>query len=131
LAEMLVGISERLLTVGRERVAVQPDAHSAVVALIDWHVDFALRHKPLIILQDRDWQSLPADAREQVRTLQLEYVDLWADQLLAVHPDLARDDCLAMAHAAFGLINSTPHSAVISEPRLRTLLTEMARACLC
>jgi hypothetical protein len=31
-----------------------------------------------------------------------------------------------MAHATFGLINSTPHSAMLSEPQMRTLLEEMA-----
>ena len=59
LAEMLVSISEELLRVGRERVAAAPDGRSAVAALVDWHVDFALRHKPLIVVQDRDWESLP------------------------------------------------------------------------
>ena len=59
LAEMLVSISEELLGVGRERVAAAPDAAAALAALVDWHVDFALRHRPLIVVQDRDWQSLP------------------------------------------------------------------------
>jgi hypothetical protein len=31
-----------------------------------------------------------------------------------------------MAHAAFGLINSTPHSAMLSEPQMRRILEEMA-----
>src|SRR4029453_7677013 len=49
LAEMLVSISEQLLSVGRLRSkgAATPDA--ALEALIEWHVDFALRHRPLIV----------------------------------------------------------------------------------
>ena len=82
---MLVSISQELLASGSERVAAAPDAAAAVAALVDWHVDFALRHRPLIVVQDRDWQSLPGRARERVRTLQREYVDLWAGQLRAVH----------------------------------------------
>jgi hypothetical protein len=35
-----------------------------------------------------------------------------------------------MAHAAFGLINSTPHSALLPDARMRELLTQMARAAL-
>jgi hypothetical protein len=35
-----------------------------------------------------------------------------------------------MAHAAFGLINSTPHSSLIPDDRMRALLTEMARRAL-
>ena len=126
LAEMLVSISEELLTVGQERVAGADGAEAAITALVDWHVDFALRHRPLIVVQDRDWESLPHDAREQVRTLQRAYVDLWADQLreLAPHPDL--DTARAMAHAAFGLINSTPHSALLPDEQMRAVLTSMA-----
>ena len=53
---------------GRERVAAADDPGAALAALVDWHVDFALRHRPLIVVQDRDWESLPAEARERVRT---------------------------------------------------------------
>src|SRR6478736_10080433 len=52
LAEMLVEISEELLRVGRERSTAAPDPASAVRALVGWHVDFALHHKPLIVVQD-------------------------------------------------------------------------------
>ena len=126
LAEMLVSISEELLTVGRQRVAEAPDAVAAVTALVDWHVDFALRHRPLIVVQDRDWQSLPADARERVRILQREYVDVWATQLRMVHGDLGPDRARAMAHAAFGLINSTPHSGLLPDAPMKGLLRGMA-----
>ena len=30
-------------------------------------------------------------------------------------------------HAGFGLINSTPHSAVVSDAEMHQILTEMAR----
>src|SRR3954453_8059156 len=75
LAEMLVEISEELLRVGRDRSAAAPDAEAAVRALGYWHVDFPLRHKPLIVVQDRDWASLPDHARERVRALQRGYID--------------------------------------------------------
>jgi AcrR family transcriptional regulator len=130
LAEMLVAISERLLAVGRERSEAAPDPTAAVRALVDWHVDFALRDRPLIVVQDRDWESLPDTARERVRSLQREYVDLWAGRLREVHPDLKPDSARAMAHAAFGLINSTPHSALLPDVRMRDLLAQMAYAAL-
>jgi AcrR family transcriptional regulator len=131
LAEMLVSISERLLEVGRERSgAAADDPAAAVRALVDWHVDFALRHRSLIVVQDRDWESLPPTAREQVRALQREYVDVWAARLQEVHDGLNLDQARAMAHAAFGLINSTPHSALIADDRMRALLTDMARRAL-
>ena len=80
----------------------------------------------MIVVQDRDWQSLPAQAREQVRTLQREYVDVWAAQLRRVHRGLRTDRARAMAHAAFGLINSTPHSGLIPDEAMRVVLQQMA-----
>jgi len=130
LAEMLVSISEELLSVGRERSAAAPDAESALGALVGWHVEFALRHKPLIVVQDRDWASLPTDARERVRELQRRYVELWADRLREVHDGLTVRRARAMAHAAFGLINSTPHSSMLPEAEMRSMLEAMALAAL-
>ncbi len=125
LAEMLVEISEELLRIGTER-AHAPDPTEALRGLVAWHVDFALTNKPLIVVQDRDWSSLPEDARERVRSLQREYVELWADRLRALHPDLTAREARARAHACFGLINSTPHSAMLPESEMRSMLTEMA-----
>jgi AcrR family transcriptional regulator len=130
LAEMLVSISERLLAVGRDRVAESSDAADAVRRLVAWHVDFALHHQPLIVVQDRDWSSLPDDARERVRSLQREYVDLWADQLRRHHPRLGLDAARAQAHAAFGLINSTPHSGMLPDHEMHALLAAMAERAL-
>jgi AcrR family transcriptional regulator len=126
LAEMLVSISEDLLRVGRERVDAADDPATALAALVDWHVDFALRHRPLIVVQDRDWESLPTDARDQVRRLQREYVDLWAAELRLLDPTRDLPTARAMAHAAFGLINSTPHSGLLPDPQMRDVLTRMA-----
>ena len=126
LAEMLVSISEELLRVGRERVDGAGGPAAAVEALVGWHVDFALRHRPLIVVQDRDWESLPTEAREQVRILQREYVDLWAAQLRLLDPGLDQPTARAMAHAAFGLINSTPHSGLLPDEQMREVLSRMA-----
>lgn len=126
LAEMLVSISERLLAEGTSRVRTAPDARAAIEALVEWHIEFALTHRALIVVQDRDWSSLPEAAREQVRSLQREYVDVWADQLRRVHRGLRRDRARAMAHAAFGLLNSTPHSGLIPDSQMHDLLQGMA-----
>jgi AcrR family transcriptional regulator len=130
LAEMLVDISEELLRVGRERNAAAADASAALRALVAWHVDFALRHKPLIVLQDRDWASLPDDARERVRSLQRRYVELWADRIRELQPHLTPKRSRAMAHATFGMLNSTPHSAMLPEAEMATVLGSMALAAL-
>ena len=126
LAEMLVSISERLLAEGTARVQASPDARSAIEALVEWHIEFSLAHRALIVVQDRDWSSLPDEAREVVRNLQRAYVDVWAGQLEHVHQGLGTDRARAMAHAAFGLLNSTPHSALIPDGQMHDLLRSMA-----
>jgi AcrR family transcriptional regulator len=130
LAEMLVSISEELLRVGDARAAAAASPEAALQELVTWHVDFALHNKALIVVQDRDWSSLPDDARERVRSLQRAYVELWVDHLLGVQPDLDPARARAMAHAAFGLINSTPHSTFLSEPEMAALLARMASSAL-
>lgn len=121
LAEMLVSISQELLRVGRQRV----EDGGGLEELVDWHITFALANKPLIVVQDRDWSALPLEAREQVRGLQREYVDLWAAVLRTRRPRLDGHQALARVHAAFGLLNSTPHSAVLPDPQMREVLREM------
>ena len=82
--------------------------------------------RALIVVQDRDWESLPVEAREQVRALQRSYVDLWAAELRRLVPDLSLGAARARAHAVFGLINSTPHSGRLPDEEMRRMLTEMA-----
>jgi hypothetical protein len=49
--------------------------------------------------------------------------------LARVHPTADAADCRARAHAVFGLINSTPHSAGrVPRPAMAALLAGMAEA---
>ncbi|GAA3669192.1 TetR/AcrR family transcriptional regulator [Nocardioides ginsengisoli] len=132
LAEMLTSISELLLEVGQQRVdAGLGEPAAALRGLVDWHLEFALAHRPLIVVQDRDWESLPEDARAQVRRLQRAYIDLWADQLRALRPELDGGAAHAAVQAAFGLINSTPRAGhAVPDRVLRDLLNSMALAAL-
>jgi AcrR family transcriptional regulator len=130
LAEMLVSISDELLREGRERVRTAESAPAALQALIDWHVTFALEHKALIVVQDRDWAALPLEAREKVRETQLKYVEVWVKQLRTIRPELSTKEARAGVHAAFGLLNSTPHSALLPPEEMRALLSSMAQKAL-
>jgi AcrR family transcriptional regulator len=130
LAEMLVSISDELLSVGRERVRSADSPASALAALIDWHVTFALDHKALIVVQDRDWSALPLEAREKVRDTQRKYVEVWVKQLRAIRPELSAKEARAAVHASFGLLNSTPHSAFLPPEEMRALLSSMAQKAL-
>lgn len=126
LSTMLLSISEELLTEGRRRVREATDDRGALEALVDWHVSFALNNQAVIVVQDRDWSALPVESREKVRDTQRKYVELWAKVLRGIHPDLAPKPARAMAHAAFGLINSTPHSAVLPAEQMHPLLQKLA-----
>jgi AcrR family transcriptional regulator len=130
LAEMLVRISERLLAGGSERVAeAGDDAHGQLRALIAFQVDFALDNPALITVQDRDLVNVADADAAQVRRLQRRYVEVWVAVLARLHPGADAGACRARAHAVFGLINSTPHSAGrLSRPAMAALLSDMAWA---
>jgi AcrR family transcriptional regulator len=110
LVELLVGISTRLLAGAREVRSGEADAAAALDGLIDFHLDFALGEPNLIRIQDRDLAHLPAAAQRQVRRAQRQYVEVWVGVLRELEPALAEADARLMAHAVFGLLNSTPHS---------------------
>lgn len=130
LAEMLVRISERLLAGASERVAAAgDDAAAQLRALIDFQVDFALGNPALITVQDRDLGNVAAAEAAQVRRLQRRYVEIWVAVLARLHPGAPAAACRARAHAVFGLINSTPHSAGrVDRPAMAALLADMAWA---
>jgi AcrR family transcriptional regulator len=130
LAEMLLRISERLLAGGRAVVAeAGADPRAQLRALIAFQTDFALDNPALITVQDRDLASLAEVDAAQVRRLQRRYVEVWVAVLARLHPTAEAATCRARAHAVFGLINSTPHSAGrLDRPGMAALLTEMAWA---
>lgn len=114
LADLLVGISERLLEEGRRRAGGSDGPAAALDALIGGHVDFALDDRDLITLHDRELLNLRDEDRRTVRRLQRGYVELWVDVVRQAYPPLAAPAAEPVAraavHAVFGLINSTPHS---------------------
>ncbi|THA78475.1 TetR/AcrR family transcriptional regulator [Streptomyces sp. A0642] len=113
LAELLVGISERLLAGGQRRVsedaAGDGSPEALLDALIEGHIDFALDDRPLITLHDRELDRLREADRKRVRRLQREYVEVWVAVVRDLHPALPEHEARATVHAVFGLLNSTPH----------------------
>lgn len=131
LAEMLVGISEHLLAGGQERAAQHTDPVDLLDALIAFHTDFALRQPELITVQDRDLANLPDDARRRVRGLQRAYVEIWVGALVRAGLAASDEAARVAAHAAFGLMNSTPRSATHTGVDVATgILITMTRAAL-
>jgi AcrR family transcriptional regulator len=132
LAEILVGISTRLFDGATAVVATTRDAQSTLDGLVDFHVDFALGESDLIRIQDRDLDHLPATAQRQVRRAQRQYVEIWVEAQRRVDPSLTEDDARLVAHACFGLLNSTPYSVrhTTPPPSSRAMLRAMTVAAL-
>ncbi|MBF6412299.1 SACE_7040 family transcriptional regulator [Nocardia cyriacigeorgica] len=131
LVELLVGVSRRLFEGGEAVVADAASPGEALAGLVDFHLDFALGEPELIRIQDRDLDNVPEPARREVRRFQRRYVEIWVGVQRELHPELAEDAARVKAHAAFGLMNSTPHSATpATAARARAILREMAIAAL-
>ncbi len=135
LGAVLIGVSERLLSGGRDVAARSAAPHEQLKDLVDFHADFALADADVIRVQDRDLASLSAPDRHRVRRLQREYVEVWVDVLAGVRPALADAELRVRAHACFGLINSTPYSmrgtgSLPGDARVRGILAAMALAAL-
>lgn len=110
LAALLLTVSQDLLAGGQAVVSAAPDGATALEGLVAFQVDFALNQPDVIRVQDRDFSNLSTEDQSQVRHLQRQYVELWVEVLAVIHPALDIAELRMRAHAAFGLINSTPHS---------------------
>ncbi|SCL22976.1 transcriptional regulator, TetR family [Micromonospora nigra] len=109
LVAALVPVSEGLLAGGQERAAGRPgDPRGALESLIDFHVEFALANPAVIALHLHELDRLPEEPRRRIRRLQRLYVEEWVTVLTALHAGLPDGEARVLAHAAFGLMNSTP-----------------------
>jgi hypothetical protein len=81
-------------------------------------------------VQERDLSNLTDADRRAVRALQRQYVEVWVATILATVPEAGEPAARAAAHAVFGLINSTPHSAHLDRAQMSELLYRMALAAL-
>lgn len=132
LGAVLVKVSEDLVTGGRRVAATTDEALPRMMALIRFHVGFALGNAEVIQVQDRDLAHLADSDRDAVRRLQRAYIDLWIAALEPLRP-APRDELRLRVQACFGLINSTPHStrsASRSQAATAKVLTAMAMAAL-
>lgn len=127
LVAALIPVSEGLLAGGRDRVAQhRQDARAALESLIDFHVEFALANPAVIALHLHELDRLPEEPRRQIRKLQRLYVEEWVHVLTVLHPDLAGGEARVLAHAAFGLMNSTPFLGGEVDRKRRAVLLRAA-----
>lgn len=131
LGAVLVDISERLAERGRALVSGADDPREALTALLRGHIAFALDEPDLITVHDRELGNLTVEDRRRVRRLQRGYVEEWVGVLAGLRPDTPAPTLRASVHAAFGLLNSTPHSrGPLSRESMADLLLRMGAAAL-
>jgi len=127
LAAAITPVSEELLAEGRKRVANARDARQALEALVDFHVAFAIDNPAVITLQLHELARLPDDSRRTIRRLQRLYVEEWVSVLTDLRRSLPNAEARVAAHAAFGLMNSTPFlDSQLDRAAVSTLLRKMA-----
>jgi AcrR family transcriptional regulator len=131
LAALLVDVSKELADGADRVIAESTDTASTLRELIAFHVEFALSNADVIVVQDRDLDSLAPGDLATVRSLQRGYIEAWVGVLAGIHPSTSTTELRIRARATFGLINSTPHSARTSpQAAVRRLLESMALAAL-
>jgi AcrR family transcriptional regulator len=132
LAAALNPVSEQLLDGGRARVGdFDGDPGAALAALVDFHVDFALNNPAVIALHLHELDRLPEEPRREIRRLQRLYVEEWVGVLTGLRPELSAGEARVLAHAAFGLMNSTPFlSGEVDRARCAELLRAAVLAAL-
>jgi AcrR family transcriptional regulator len=127
----LIPVSEGLRSGGRSRVEAADGDEAALEALVDFHVEFALEHPAVISVHLGELDRLPDEPRRMIRRLQREYVEEWVAVLIRLRSGLTPDSARVCAHAAFGLMNSTPFlRSPLPRERVSTLLRQMALAAL-
>lgn len=131
LGEVLVDISDRLSQQGRSLVTGSDGPEAALAALLRGHIEFSLDEPDLITVHDRELGNLTDADRHRVRRLQRGYVEEWVNVLAALRPEASPATLRASVHAAFGLLNSTPHSrGALSRDEMAELLQRMGSAAL-
>ncbi|HEV3382737.1 MAG TPA: TetR/AcrR family transcriptional regulator [Trebonia sp.] len=134
LARMLLGISRHLRDEGARCVVSASSAAGALDALLRSHVSFSLSQPALIVVHGRELANVPEPARRQIRRLQRLYVEEWVGVLAELMPGVPTARLRTAAHAAIGLLNSTPYvmggHGDLEPEAVADLLAGMARAAL-
>ena len=128
LGEMLIDISEYLLTGGR--AVVDAGGDDVLQRLIRFHAEFAVSDRALITVHFRDLVHAADGDRAKVRRLQSQYALLWADELMRLGRVPDRKTAQAAVHATFGLLNSTPFSTRLASAPMIELLVAMSDSAL-
>ena len=121
----------RMLAGARRTRSSAPDPATALEALVDLHVDFAVAERTLLGVWAREQRALSDDVRRSLRRRQREYERVWRAALAALRDDLDESEVAVVVVATLALLNATALADVAVDPaRLRALLRRTALAAL-
>jgi AcrR family transcriptional regulator len=135
--ELLMAVLDRLWQELRPALdeAQTLDPVDGVERLLAAQLDLAFEQPAALVLLVRELRHLPEDYRTRARRNHRRYLDVWADVMIGVRPDLDRDSARSLAAALHGLIDSAAlHHKVLpgglGRAKQRALLERSARAVL-
>lgn len=104
------------------------EGRAGLETLVRLHGRLAFEERALIVVYISEERNLPDTERRRVRRFQRAYVEVWAELLRPLRPDLSDEECRTAVHAAIGLLNSTGYRRQVGLPRAQAedILTRMA-----
>jgi len=121
----------RMLEGARSTPEGQPDAASALAALVDLHVRFAVGERALLGVWAREQRALSDEVRRSLRSRQKAYELVWREVLGPLRADLSPDEVQVAVTSTLALLNSTALvDTKVPAARLAVLLRAMALAAL-
>jgi AcrR family transcriptional regulator len=132
LLEQLCDLAMSRMLDGARRIRSESaDPTAAVEALVDLHVDFAVRSRALLGVWVREQRALSDDVRRSLRRRQRDYERVWRAAAAPLRPDLDEGELAVVVLAVLSLLNSTAlGDASVPAERLQPLLRRTALAAL-
>jgi AcrR family transcriptional regulator len=115
----------------REVVSEAPDPATALLAIVRFHIEFAIEQRQNVAVWRQEFQNLPEPDRWRLRRAQRLYVEEWVHLVHELRPELSDTEVRTAVHAAIGLLQSPSdfQSGMPAEAAIN-LLMSMALAAL-
>ena len=124
-------VMDRLLASTADLVAAGGGDERVLAALVADQAAFAVDHRYLVQLYQREVHTLPEADQSRLRRLQRHYVEEWVHVLVELRPELSDAGARARVHASIGAIQSVAtYDSGLARDEQVALLAGMARACL-
>ena len=121
----------RMLEGARGIPGAHVDPHSALEALVDLHVRFAVEERALIGVWVREARALSDDVRRSLRRRMKAYEQPWHAVLGRLRDDLEPAEVAVVTGATLAMLNGTAFtSPSVDDGRLEVLLRRMALSAL-